>query len=172
MVVLAAAIEPDKTARPLATMLTTQMDTNDFFTEAHPKLRPVETQTGGIFLCGTCQGPKDIPDTVAQASAAAVKVVSILNHDEMETSPMISSVDQTKCSGCGFCVETCPYKAITLVEVPGRDGNRKVTKTVAQVNEGLCQGCGCCNAVCRTGCIDLKGFTNDQILKEVDALCL
>ena len=85
---------------------------------------------------------------------------------------MISHVDQLKCSGCGYCVECCPYKAISLVEVPGRDRGRKVTKTVAQVNEGLCQGCGCCTAACRTGCIDLRGFTNDQILKEVDALCL
>ncbi len=172
MVILATAMEAAPGVEEVVNKLGISMDKDRWVQEAHPKLRPVETQSAGIFLCGTCQGPKDIPDTVSQAGAAASKVIGILNHDEMETSPMISYVDQTKCAGCGYCVEVCPYKAISLVEVPGRDGNRKVTKTVAQVNEGLCQGCGCCTATCRTGCIDLKGFTNDQILKEVDALCL
>ncbi len=172
MVILATAMEPASGAYELAGKLGIAVDSDNWITEAHPKLRPVETQTNGIYLCGTCQGPKDIPDTVAQASAAAVKVAALFSHDEMETSPMVSSVDPDKCSGCGFCVDLCPYKAISLVEYAGRDNGRKVTKTVAKVNEGLCQGCGCCNAICRTGCIDLKGFTNEQILKEVDALCL
>ncbi len=172
MVILATAMEAAPGVEEVVSKLGISMDKDRWIQEAHPKLRPVETQSAGIFLCGTCQGPKDIPDTVSQAGAAASKVIGILNHDEMETSPMISHVDQTKCAGCGYCVECCPYQAISLVEVPGRDGNRKVTKTVAQVNEGLCQGCGCCTAACRTGCIDLRGFTNDQILKEVDALCL
>ena len=132
----------------------------------------METQTGGIYLAGACQGPKDIPDTVAQASAAAVKVCGLFSKDEMETSPMISSVDQLKCCGCGFCVGCCPYKAISLTEIDARDGARRFKKTVATVNSGLCQGCGCCTAACRTGAIDLAGFTNAQILKEVDALCL
>ena len=171
MVILATAMEPAANIADVAGKLGISIDSDRWVTEAHPKLRPVETQTGGVFLCGTCQGPKDIPDTVAQAGAAAAKVMALLNHDEMETSPMSSSVDQTKCSGCGYCVEVFPYKAISLIQVPGRDGNRKVTKTVADVNSGLCQGCGCCAATCRTGCIDLKGYTNEQILKEVDALC-
>lgn len=172
MVILATAMEPAPGVDEVCKKLGIAMDVDGWISEAHPKLRPVETQTNGIYLCGTCQGPKDIPDTVAQGSAAAAKVMALLCHDEIETSPMISFVDETKCSGCGFCVNVCPYKAISLVEVPGRDMGRKVTKTVARVNEGLCQGCGCCNAICRTGCIDLKGFTNDEILKEVDSVCL
>ena len=172
MVILASAMEPAPNVEELVNKLGISTDNDRWIQEAHPKLRPVETQTNGIFLAGTCQGPKDIPDTVAQASAAAVKVAALLSKDEMETSPMISRVDQTKCAGCGFCVGCCPYKAISLIEIDARDGNRKVKKTVADVNSGLCQGCGCCTAACRTGCIDLQGFTNDQILKEVDALCL
>ncbi len=172
MVILASAMEPAPNVEELVNKLGISTDNDRWIQEAHPKLRPVETQTNGIFLAGTCQGPKDIPDTVAQASAAAVKVAALLSKDEMETSPMISRVDQTKCAGCGFCVACCPYKAISLKEIDARDGNRKVKKTVADVNSGLCQGCGCCTAACRTGCIDLQGFTNEQILKEVDALCL
>jgi heterodisulfide reductase subunit A len=108
---------------------------------------------------------------VAQASAAASKVLALLAKDQLETSPMISAVDTAKCSGCGFCEQVCPVKAITLVEVPSMYAGKKVTRTVAQVNSGLCAGCGSCSAACRTGCIDLLGFTNKQILEEVDALC-
>ena len=172
MVILATAMVPAVGVEKLTNMLGIATDPDKWVQEAHPKLRPVETQTGGIFLAGTCQGPKDIPDTVAQASAAAVKVCGLFSKNEMETSPMISSVDQQKCCGCGFCVNCCPYKAISLTEIDARDGARRIKKTVATVNSGLCQGCGCCTAACRTGAIDLSGFTNAQILKEVDALCL
>ncbi len=172
MVILATAMVPAVGVSELTTMLGIATDPDKWVQEAHPKLRPVETQTGGIYLAGACQGPKDIPDTVAQASAAAVKVCGLFSKDEMETSPMISSVDQLKCCGCGFCVGCCPYKAISLTEIDARDGARRFKKTVATVNSGLCQGCGCCTAACRTGAIDLAGFTNAQILKEVDALCL
>ncbi len=85
---------------------------------------------------------------------------------------MISRVNQEKCCGCEQCVRCCPYKAITIVEIDGRDGNKRIKRSVASVNSGLCQGCGACAAACRTGAIDLLGFTNDQILREVDALCL
>jgi heterodisulfide reductase subunit A len=107
---------------------------------------------------------------VAQASAAAAKVLGLLAKDELETSPMISAVDTEKCSGCRFCERVCPVKAISMVEIPGYYNGQKVTRTVAQVNSGLCSGCGACTAACRTGCIDLLGFTNKQILEEVDAL--
>ena len=94
MVVLAAAIEPDKSARPLATMLTASMDTNDFFTEAHPKLRPVESPTAGVFLSGACQGPKDIPETVSQAGAAASKVIGLLAKDKLTGNPCVAQSDE------------------------------------------------------------------------------
>ena len=109
MVVLAAAIEPDKSARPLATMLTASMDTNDFFTEAHPKLRPVESPTAGIFLSGACQGPKDIPETVAQAGAAASKVIGLLSKDKLVGNPCVAHSDENMCTGCSLCERVCPY---------------------------------------------------------------
>ena len=113
MVVLAAAIEPDKSARPLATMLTASMDTNDFFTEAHPKLRPVESPTAGVFLSGMCQGPKDIPETVAQASAAAAKVIGLLCKDSLTCNPCVAQPDEMMCNGCSNCEKVCPYGAIS-----------------------------------------------------------
>ena len=113
LVVLAAAIEPDKSARPLATMLTASMDTNDFFTEAHPKLRPVESPTAGVFLSGACQGPKDIPETVSQAGAAASKVIGLLAKDKLVGNPCIAHSDEMMCNGCSSCEKVCPYGAIT-----------------------------------------------------------
>ena len=116
MVVLAAAIEPDKSARSIATMLTASMDTNDFFTEAHPKLRPVESPTAGVFLSGTCQGPKDIPETVAQASAAAAKVIGLLCTDSLTCHPCTAQPDAMMCNGCSSCEKGCPYGAITYID--------------------------------------------------------
>ena len=116
LVVLAAAIEPDKSARRLATMLTASMDTNDFFTEAHPKLRPVESPTAGVFLSGTCQGPKDIPETVSQAGAAASKVIGLLCKDKLTGNPCVAHSDEMMCNGCSTCEKVCPYGAITYIE--------------------------------------------------------
>ncbi|MBQ2696333.1 MAG: CoB--CoM heterodisulfide reductase iron-sulfur subunit A family protein, partial [Clostridia bacterium] len=113
LVVLAAAIEPDKSARPLATMLTASMDTNDFFTEAHPKLRPVESPTAGVFLSGACQGPKDIPETVSQAGAAASKVIGLLAKDKLMGNPCVAQSDEMMCNGCSSCERVCPYGAIS-----------------------------------------------------------
>jgi len=173
LVVLETAMVPSATADKVAGLFAVGTDKDGWLTEAHPKLRPVETNTAGVFLCGVSQGPKDIPDTVAQASAAAVKVCGIFCHDRLDTNPMISKVDVEKCSGCAFCVKVCPYKALELVDLPYRgSGGEKLTRKVAQVNSGLCQGCGACVVSCRPGAIDLLGFTNDQILQEVDALCL
>lgn len=172
MVVLAAAIEPDKSARSLATMLTASMDTNDFFTEAHPKLRPVESPTAGIFLSGTCQGPKDIPETVAQAGAAAAKVIGLLSKSQLLCNPCTARPDESMCNGCSSCEKVCPYGAITYINKEFRGPNRTtVLRRVAQVNPAVCQGCGACTVACMSGAMDLKGFSNRQIMAEVDAIC-
>ena len=172
MVVLAAAIEPDKNARSLATMLTASMDTNDFFTEAHPKLRPVESPTAGIFLSGTCQGPKDIPETVAQAGAAAAKVIGLLSKSQLLCNPCTAQPDESMCNGCSSCEKVCPYGAITYINKEFRGPNRTtVLRRVAQVNPAVCQGCGACTVACMSGAMDLKGFSNRQIMAEVDAIC-
>ena len=172
MVVLAAAIEPDKSARPLATMLTASMDTNDFFTEAHPKLRPVESPTAGVFLSGVCQGPKDIPETVAQASAAAAKVIGLLSKDKLTCNPCVAHSNEMMCNGCSTCANVCPYGAISYVDKEFRLGGGKTeTRRVASVNEAVCQGCGACTVACMSGAMDLKGFANKQIMAEVDAIC-
>ncbi|MBR2449677.1 MAG: CoB--CoM heterodisulfide reductase iron-sulfur subunit A family protein [Clostridia bacterium] len=172
LVVLAAAIEPDKSARPLATMLTASMDTNDFFTEAHPKLRPVESPTAGIFLSGACQGPKDIPETVSQAGAAAAKVIGLLSKDKLTGNPCVAHSDEMMCNGCSTCEKVCPYGAITYQDKEFRGPNRTtLIRRVAQVNEAVCQGCGCCTVACPSGAMDLKGFASKQIMAEVDAIC-
>ena len=172
MVVLAAAIEPDESARPLATMLTASMDTNDFFTEAHPKLRPVESPTAGIFLSGACQGPKDIPETVAQASAAAAKVIGLLCKDSLICNPCTAEPNELMCNGCSSCEKVCPYGAITYIDKEFRGPNRTtLIRRVAQVNPAVCQGCGACTVACPSGAMDLQGFSNRQIMAEVDAIC-
>ena len=172
MVVLATAIEPDPSARPLATMLTASMDQSDFFTEAHPKLRPVESPTAGIFLSGACQGPKDIPDTVAQAGAAASKVIGLLSKDKLLSNPCVAEPDELMCNGCSSCEKVCPYGAITYIDKEFRGPNRTtLLRRVAQVNPAVCQGCGACTVACPSGAMDLKGFSNLQIMAEVDAIC-
>ena len=172
MVVLAAAIEPDKSARSIATMLTASMDTNDFFTEAHPKLRPVESPTAGVFLSGVCQGPKDIPETVSQASAAAAKVIGLLSKDKLTCNPCVAHSDEMMCNGCSACEKVCPYGAITYSDKEFRQPDRTVAiRRVAAVNEAVCQGCGACTVACPSGAMDLKGFSNKQIMAEVDAIC-
>ena len=172
MVVLAGAIEPNKSARPLATMLTASMDTNDFFTEAHPKLRPVESPTAGVFLSGMCQGPKDIPETVAQAGAAASKVIGLLAKDHLVGNPCVAHSDEWMCNGCSQCETVCPYGAITYEEKEFRMPDRTTkVRRVAQVNPAVCQGCGACTVTCPSGAMDLNGFSNAEIMAEVDALC-
>ena len=171
MVVLAAATKAKDDATTIKRILGISTDTNNFFTEAHPKLRPVETHSAGIFLAGACQGPKDIPETVAQASAAAAKVIGVLSKDKLVNNPCVSEVDESICSGCLACTKICPYDAISSKTIEVKENGNVVTKIVASVNEALCQGCGGCTVACRPGAIDLKGFTNKQILAEVDAIC-
>lgn len=171
MVVLATAIEPNPSVRGLATMLTASIDTNDFLTEAHPKLRPVESPTAGVFLAGVCQGPKDIPETVSQAGAAAAKVIGLLSKDELVTNPCTAIPDERYCNGCSSCEKVCPYGAISYEDKQVADHGVRELKRVAVVNEALCQGCGACTVACPSGAMDLNGFSDRQLIAEVDAIC-
>jgi len=174
MVVLATAVVAHPDTARLAQAVRVACDAHGFLAEAHPKLRPVESQTPGVFLAGCCQGPKDIPDTVAQASAAASKTLALFSKPELEREPLVARVDRrpppvySTCAGCWACVEACPYDAMEKDEIRDRAGN--LIKTVARVNEGVCQGCGLCAAVCRSNSIDLQGFTDSQIFAEIAAL--
>ena len=171
MVVLATAIEPNPDVRKIATMLTASIDTNSFLTEAHPKLRPVESPTVGVFLSGVCQGPKDIPETVAQAGAAAVKVIGLLAKDKLKTNPCTAKPDELRCNGCSQCANVCPYGAISYENRQVNDHGIREERRVAVVNSALCQGCGACTVTCPSGAMDLQGFSNRQIIAEVDAIC-
>jgi heterodisulfide reductase subunit A len=172
LVVLAAAIEPEPSVRKIATMLSASIDTNNFLTEAHAKLRPVESPTAGVYLSGMCQGPKDIPETVSQASACAAKVIGLLSKDKLKSNPCVSRSDEMMCNGCGTCANVCPYGAITYVDKEFRLGGGKTeTRRVASVNEAVCQGCGACTVACPSGAMDLKGFANSQIMAEVESIC-
>lgn len=171
MVVLATAIEPNPDVRKIATMLTASIDTNSFLTEAHPKLRPVESPTAGVFLSGVCQGPKDIPETVAQTGAAAVKVIGLLAKDKLKTNPCTAKPDELRCNGCSQCANVCPYGAISYENRQVNDHGIREERRVAVVNSALCQGCGACTVTCPSGAMDLQGFSNRQIIAEVDAIC-
>ena len=171
MVVLATAIEPNPDVRKIATMLTASIDTNNFLTEAHPKLRPVESPTAGVFLSGVCQGPKDIPETVAQAGAAAVKVIGLLAKDKLKTNPCTAKPDELRCNGCSQCAGVCPYGAISYENRQVNDHGIREERRIAVVNSALCQGCGACTVTCPSGAMDLQGFSNRQIIAEVDAIC-
>ncbi len=168
LVVLAAGLVAQPDAASLAQMLHIPYDQNKLFTEAHPKLAPVETITSGVFLTGACQFPKDIPDTVATASAASVKALGLLIQDRLEREPLIAKVDSALCSGCRACVAACPFNAIEIKEA--EDRMLKRNRIIAEVIEGVCTGCGNCAAVCRMAAIDLAGFSNRQIMEEINAL--
>jgi heterodisulfide reductase subunit A len=162
MVVLATAVVPSAGAGELAQRLHVTRDKDGFFLEAHPKLRPVDSNTDGLFLAGACQAPRDIPDTVAHASAAASQALGLLSQDFVEVVPTVAEVRTMYCVGCGLCVDVCPYGAPSLVENRGQ--------MVAEINEALCKGCGLCVAGCRGKAISLRGFTDTQILTQLEAL--
>ena len=172
LVVLAAAIEPEPSVRKVATLLTASIDTNNFLTESHAKLRPVESPTAGVYLAGVCQGPKDIPETVSQASACAAKVIGLLVKDKLKTNPCVAMPDEMMCNGCSQCANVCAYGAITYVDKEFRLGGGKTEiRRVASVNPAVCQGCGACTVTCPSGAMDLKGFSSKQIMSEVEAIC-
>ena len=160
MVVLSCALEPQSDANATARLFNISRSADGFFLERHVKLEPIATMTDGIFLAGCCQSPKDIPDTVAQASAAAAEVLSLLARGKVEIEPIIAFVDEEVCSGCGLCEKVCPYGALSL------DGRERVM----MVNRALCKGCGACAVACPSSAISLSHFTPRQILEEVEAL--
>ncbi len=161
LVVLAAGAVPRDGAKDLAKLLNIPHDTYGFFSEAHPKLQPVESVTRGVYLAGACQFPKDVPDSVATAGAAAIKACAILSQDELTIDPKIAFVEADICSGCLNCVQVCPFDAIRAELVDGRQ--------VANIVESLCQGCGNCAATCRTKAANVRGFSDDQIYAQISA---
>ncbi len=168
MVVLATAVQPQVGADTLAQKLGISYDKYHFYSEAHAKLRPVECATAGIYLAGACQGPKDIPDTVSQASAAAAKVMTLFARDKLEREPIVATVKEAGCVGCFYCKKVCPYGAVEEKEIRDRQGN--LVKVVAYVNPGVCGGCGTCQATCPSKSVELDGYTDEQIVAMIEAL--
>lgn len=160
MVVLATAIVPSPSAKDLARLLKTSTDEYGFFSEAHPKLRPVESLTRGIYIAGCAQAPKDIPETVTQAGSAAAKVLALLSGQELSHSPTVAAVDEELCSGCGLCVEACAYEARTL----------DLRRRIAVVNDVLCEGCGACAVACPNGATRQKNMGRAQVISMIDAM--
>jgi len=154
--VLSTGLEPRADAEMITSLLRIQRSADGFFLEAHPKLRPVDTLTEGIFIAGAAQGPKDIPDAVGQAKGAASSAISLMAQGEVEIEPFFAVVRPERCIGCSMCVENCAYGAIELVD------DRRFG-TIATINEALCKGCGACSGNCRCSAIDIKGFTGEQI---------
>ena len=168
LLVLMAAFEPPHGTPELAQRLRVPLSSDGFFLESHPKLEPLETATSGIFLAGACQNPRDIPDSVSQASGAAAKVIQLLGKDHILAEAEVARVNLRLCRACGFCVEVCPGGAIELVEQDLEDG----VVTGARVNPAICKGCGVCAAACHPGAITQLGYTDEQLLSQVKALTL
>jgi heterodisulfide reductase subunit A len=165
LVVLSAGICPDEGNRKIAQFLKVPLNSEGFFLEAHMKLRPVEFMTDGVFLCGLAHSAKGIDESILQAQAAAARAASILSQDSLELGANISQVIDEKCDGCAYCVDTCPFKAITLLEYQWQGSVKKVV----EANESICKGCGCCQATCPKCGILIKGFTLDQIKAQIHA---
>jgi heterodisulfide reductase subunit A len=162
LVVLDAAMVPNGDAGDVASTFGIGRSQDGFFLEAHPKLRPVDTNTDGVYLAGACQAPRDVPDAVAHASAAAGQCLSLLSRGLVTVSPTVAFVDEELCSGCRVCIPLCPYSAISFFSHNGTG--------VARVNEALCKGCGTCVAACPAGAITARHFTDQQIVAEIEGL--
>lgn len=162
MVILSAGLEPRKDAKQTAKLFGISCSADGWFTEKHPKLDPVATMTEGVYIAGCVTGPKDIPNTVSQGAAAAARVLGKIQQKEVLIEPVRASVDQDKCSGCRICNNLCPFNAITFLE----------DRMVTEINPALCQGCGTCVAACPAGAISGTGFSNEQILKQIDGLLM
>jgi len=158
MVILSCALEPQPDVEAVARLFNISRSGDGFFMEKHPKLEPVSTMTDGIFLAGCCQGPKDIPDTVAQASAAAAEALAMISRGKVEIEAATAVIDERICSGCQACLEVCPYSAIDFDK----------EKKVCRVNQALCKACGACTTACFSDAISLEHFTNEQIVAEME----
>ena len=159
VVVLAVGMVPSQGSRELANTLKAAVDENGFFAEAHPKLRPLESATAGIFVAGAGQAPKDIPDTVAQASGAASKAMNLLSSPTLEREPTVARIVNELCSGCGICMSACPFEALSM----------NTERKIAEVAEALCEGCGTCVASCPSGALSLRNLTDTQIMAMIRA---
>ena len=163
MVILGVGMEPRPDTDHVAALFGINRSHDGFLLEKHPKLAPVDTISEGVFVAGTCQGPKDIPDTVAQAGAAAAAALAMMDHGTVTIEPFVPQVSELLCVGCGLCADVCPYQAIEMVE-------RRPFQVMAQVNKTLCKGCGLCVSACRGKALSLRGFNDQQLLAEVGAL--
>jgi len=160
MVVLSVGLEPHKDADQVRKMFNISCSTEGWFLERHPKLAPVSTFTDGIFIAGACQGPKDIPDCVAQAGAAAAEALALIDKGFVELEPNTAWIDEELCSGCRTCIAMCPYSAIT----------RNDEKGIAVVNEAVCKGCGTCVAACPSGAAQQHLFTDNEVFEEIEGV--
>ena len=160
MVILCNAMEPQKDVDAIRRVFSISKSPDGFFLERHPKLDPTSTMSDGIYIAGCAQGPKDIPDTVAQASSAAARILSYISKGEVEIDPIRAWIDEKYCAGCRICNSLCPYTAIDFIE----------EKKISQVNEVLCKGCGTCVAACPASAITGKGFSDEQIFAELEGL--
>jgi heterodisulfide reductase subunit A len=152
LVVLSTGVIPPKSAKKVAQILNLSRSPDGFLLEAHPKLRPVDSFNDGIFVAGMSQGPKDIPDTVAQAKAAAAGAMALMGRGKISIEPYFSVVNDDICSGCQVCVNVCPYNAISITK-----------QGLAEVNLALCKGCGTCTSTCPSGAISSQHYTDGQI---------
>jgi len=160
MVILMTAVEANEGAKEISHAAGISMCGNDFFIEKHPKLDPVATTTDGVFIVGTCQGPKDIPESIYQAWAAAARVLAGISRGTVSVEVTTAVVNEEICCGCQTCISVCPYTAITFIE----------EKNVSEVNEVLCKGCGTCGSSCPTGAIRSRHFTDLQILSQIEGM--
>jgi len=164
MIVLSTGIRPNPDNEELAKMLKVPLSKDKFFLEAHMKLRPVDFATGGVFLAGLAHWPKFTDESIAQASGAAARSMTVVSKPELTSEGVIAAVNDQLCDGCAICEPVCEYKAISIVQDPSNPEKKK-----AVINEGLCKGCGGCVAACPSGAMEQRGFKNDQIIAAIDA---
>ncbi|MCX6280650.1 MAG: CoB--CoM heterodisulfide reductase iron-sulfur subunit A family protein [Bacteroidetes bacterium] len=160
MVILMVNMEAHDNVRDVVRTIGVSLCGNQFFIEKHPKLDPVATTTGGVYIVGTCQGPKDIPDSVSQAKAAAARILGTIAQGSVPVEVTTAMVNESLCCGCQTCISVCPYTAVSFDEI----------KKVSVVNEVLCKGCGTCGGCCPAGAITCKHFTDRQILSEIEGI--